>query len=331
MIRAARHTATEYSRTEPQRSVLPSDPDLLDGPFISYLPAGSGVTAHVETADMYWFYDLPDWLSGILVGIVFVSVGSIGLVATRRRVRKLHGVPHSHNEVVGFYLGAIAVFYGITLGLLAVSTWTTYSDVEAKVDQEAIALGGLYRSVSSYPEPVRSQLQQELRSYAREVIDVGWPEQRRGIVPYGGGIKLAVFQTDFLQYEPKSETQKIVHAEAYRQFNSLVERRRARLDSVTEALPGVMWAMVLIGALISIGVTWLFDTASFRMHFYLTSLLSALLGLIIFLVAVLDNPYRGTVSVGPEAIERVYDQIMTPSSAPQVMTPSSQVPPATPK
>jgi hypothetical protein len=296
---------------------------LLDGSFISYLPGRGVVTTCLEIDAMYWFYDLPGWLSGILVGIVFVAIGAIGLFATRKWVRELHRVDYSHNDIVGFYLAAITVFYGITLGLLAVSTWTTYSDVESKVDQEAIALGGLYRSVGSYPEPVRSQLQQDLRSYTREVIDVGWAQQRHGIVPSGAGAKLAAFQTDFLQFEPKSETQKIVHAEAYRQFNALVERRRARLDSVTAGLPGPLWAMVLIGAFISIAVTWLFDTASFRMHMLLTLLLSALLGLMIFLVAILDNPYRGTVSVGPEALERVYDQIMTPSSAPQVMTPPS--------
>jgi hypothetical protein len=45
----------------------------------------------------------------------------------------------------------------------------------------------------------------------------------------------------------------------------------------------------------------------------MTTLLSVLLGLIIFLIAVLDNPYRGSVSVTPEPLERVYEQIMTPA------------------
>ncbi len=261
---------------------------------------------------MYWFYDIPGWLSGILVVSVFGVVGTIGLIATRSWVHRLHVAHQATNDVVGFYLGAITVFYGITLGLLAISTWNTYSDVESRVDQEAIALGSLYRSVGSYPDPERGELQQALREYAHEVIEVGWPQQRRGIVPTGAGAKLAEFQTRFLQFEPKTETQKIVHAEAYRQFNTLVERRRGRLDSVNAGLPGPLWAMVLIGALISIAVTWMFDVASFRLHAWLTFLLSGLLGLLIFLVAVLDNPYRGTVSVGPEALQRVYDQIMKP-------------------
>jgi hypothetical protein len=45
----------------------------------------------------------------------------------------------------------------------------------------------------------------------------------------------------------------------------------------------------------------------------MTVLFSCLLGLLIFLIAVLDNPYRGRLSVTPEALERVYQQVMVPS------------------
>jgi hypothetical protein len=30
----------------------------------------------------------------------------------------------------------------------------------------------------------------------------------------------------------------------------------------------------------------------------------------VFMVAALDNPYRGKISVGPEPLERVYQQIV---------------------
>jgi len=46
------------------------------------------------------------------------------------------------------------------------------------------------------------------------------------------------------------------------------------------------------------------------MHFWMTGLTSTLLGLMIFLVAAMDHPYLGKVSVTPEPIEFVYDQLM---------------------
>lgn len=59
------------------------------------------------------------------------------MVLTRSWIRKLHRIDHSHNDIVGFYLADITVFYGITLGLVAVGTWETYSDVQNRIEHEA--------------------------------------------------------------------------------------------------------------------------------------------------------------------------------------------------
>jgi hypothetical protein len=78
-------------------------------------------------------------------------------------------------------------------------------------------------------------------------------------------------------------------------------------------MPGPLWTLVILGALVSIGVTWFFHTASFNIHIWMTVLFSGLLGLMIYLVAALDNPYRGKVSVTAEPLEQVYQQIMVPA------------------
>jgi Protein of unknown function (DUF4239) len=262
--------------------------------------------------NFYWLYDLPNFLLCALIIAFFIVIGLGGLFATRRWVRRLHSADHSHNDIVGFYLAAITVLYGITVGLVAVGTWETYSDVQNRVEREAAALGALYRDVGAFPEPIRSQMQADLRTYARQVIDVGWPMQRKGIVPNNASPVLSDFQASFMSFEPATERQKIVSAEAYRAFNELTESRRARLNSINAELPGPVWAVVIAGAVLSIVTTWFFDTTSAGMHTYLTVLLSILLGLIVFMIVALDNPYRGRISVTGEPLERVYQQIMVP-------------------
>lgn len=262
--------------------------------------------------DLHWLYDLSNLTLGALIVLFFTAIGAGGLLLTRRWVRRLHQIDHSHNDIVGFYLAAITVFYGITLGLVAVGTWETYADVQNRVDHEAVTLGALYRDVGAYPEPLRSQLQNDLRGYVRQVIDVGWPMQQRGIVPNNASGALSDFQRDFMSFEPTTERQKILSAEAYRAFNELTGSRRARLNSVTAELPKPLWILVLAGAVLSIATTWLFHTRSFSMHFWPTVFFSVLIGLLIYLIVSLDNPYRGRVSVSPEPLERVYRQIMAP-------------------
>jgi hypothetical protein len=260
--------------------------------------------------NMYWVYDLPNWLFGALTIALTEVIALGGMYATRKWVRRIHGGEHSHNEVVGFYLGAVCVFYGITLGLLAVGTWQTYSDVETRVGEEAAAVGVLYRDVSIFPEPNRSELQSDLRQYTRQIIDVAWPLQRRGIVPQNEGIVLSTLQSHLINFEPQTEGHKALYAEAYRGFDRLAELRGRRLQSVREGLPGPLWTIVLAGAFLSIAVTWFFDMKSQSMHFWMTVMFSALLGLLIFLLAAMDNPFRGEISVSPEPFELVYQRRM---------------------
>jgi hypothetical protein len=260
--------------------------------------------------NMYWVYDLPNWLFGVLTIAVTIAIGLAGLFATRKWVRRIHGSEHSHNEVVGFYLGAVCVFYGITLGLIAVGTWQTFSDVETRVGEEAAGVGVLYRDISSFPEPYRTELQADLRQYTRQVIDVGWPQQRRGIVPEGEGNLLTGFQAHLISFEPQTEGQKALFAEAYRGFERVAEYRGRRLQSVRQGLPGPLWTIVFAGAFLTIAVTWFFDMKSQGMHFWMTVMLSALLGLLIFLLGAMDNPFRGEISVSSEPFELVYQRRM---------------------
>ena len=259
---------------------------------------------------MYWVYDIPNWLFAIVCIAAFTGFGLAGVLLSRSFVRRLHQRDHSHNDIVGYYLAAVTVFYGITLGLVAIGTWTTYSDVQTKVDREAQVIGALYRDARTYPEPQRTALLRDIRGYTRQVIDVSWPAQRRGIVPNGSGVFLDLVQHDMETFEPVTNAQQSLHEEAYKQFNILVEARRSRLNSVTASIPTSLWMLVILGALVSITVTMFFDTASRPMHLWMTGLMSSLLGLLIFLVGTLDHPFRGKVSVSPAPLEQVFQQVM---------------------
>jgi len=258
---------------------------------------------------LYWIYNLSSAAMCVLVVGFFVAVCVSGLFLTRGWVRRLH-IDHSHNDIVGFYLAAIAVIDAITLGLLAVGTWETYTEVQLRVDHEAATLAAIYRDASGYPEPLRTRLQNDLRFYYHQVVDVAWPMQQRGIIADVSGVALQQFQRDFMEFEPVTEQQKIIAAETYRTFNELSECRRNRIDSVTTGLPGPLWVMVIAGALLGIASTWLFHTANFSMHLWLSVVFAVLIALPVYIILALDNPYRGQISIGPEPLVRVYDQLM---------------------
>ena len=69
--------------------------------------------------------------------------------------------------------------------------------------------------------------------------------------------------------------------------------------------------MVLLGAFANTLLLWMLKMPM-RVHAILTGLLSAFTGLVIFLVAAMDFPFRGEVSIGAEAFEQVFATVMQP-------------------
>jgi hypothetical protein len=259
--------------------------------------------------NFFWLYDLPNWQFGLLTVVVFIVFSMVGLALSRRAILRFIG-KHAHNDMVSFYLAAVGVFYGITLGLIAVGTYTSYSEADSIAAQEAASVSALYRDVSSYPEPARTVLRNQLKEYARIVIEEVWPLQQLGGVPRFGTKQLDNINMSLLEFAPTTEREKIIHAEALHQFNILLTQNSLRLQSVKNGLPITMYMVIIIGALLNIMVSWLFIIDNFRLHSLLNILMAGLLGLLVFLIAVMDYPYRGNYSIQPDGLEFVRDNIM---------------------
>jgi hypothetical protein len=263
-----------------------------------------------------WVYDLPNWIFCPLTMTVWVAFGLAGLRLMRPLAVSLVGpgadaeLVGRHNELVSYFMSAAGVFYGITLGLVAVGTWTTYTEVEARVEREAAEIAALYRDISSYPEPVRSRTQALLREYTDHVIDHAWPQQRIGAMPTGGDEILITLQKTFAAFDPATNGDTVVHAEVFAKFNDLVEGRSLRLQAVRSGLPGAMWALVVFGGVITLGVGWFFVAEKRAALRLLTGLLAALVGLLVFIMVEMDRPFRGGFGISAAPYELVRSQLM---------------------
>jgi len=257
-------------------------------------------------------FDVPLIITApIIVGsLCLFAIG--GLLLVRRHVLPRLRIHHEDAHFSGTMVHSVMVFYGLALALIAVNVFETYADVSKIISQEATALAVLYRDVSAYPEPIRSQLQKELRDYVDYVIQEAWPLQQRGQVPSAGIERINHFQSILVIFEPATEGQKLLHAEALRAYNNMVQARRLRLDAVSTGLPGVMWGVMLAGAIISLSASFFFQVDDVRLHVILVTLLAMFMGLVIFMTLTLDRPFRGDLGVRPDPYQLIYDHLMKP-------------------
>jgi hypothetical protein len=257
------------------------------------------------STDFFWIYEIPPTRLALLSIGVFVGFYWAGLILFRPILRQFVKNTRGANDIVGYILSCFCVFYGLLLGLIAVTAYQNVSEAGSNVTREAAALSALYEDVSRYPEPHGQNLRWLLRDYTRYVIKYAWPLQQQGIVPEEGTIRAEAFNDRLLDFEPRTPAQEILHAEALRQFNHFLECRRMRLFSVKSALPASMWFVMILGAVLTIAMCWLFDM-TFVTHLVLGGILAAYLGTMMYLIIDMNQPFRGDVSISPEAFETLY-------------------------
>jgi len=259
---------------------------------------------------MLWMYDLPTWLLGLIIVTFFVVVSLLGLFFFHRRLHKSQSANVIDNGTVGWFFSGLTLLYGLLLGLLTVATWGSFTDASGIASQESATLSVLYRDLTGYSEPQQTELKDKLRAYTRFIIEKSWPAQRRGLIDGGESVKLEGLQNQLFETEPQTVGQQIVHTEAIRAFNSLVELRRQRIEALRGSVPNVLWSVVLIGAVATIIFSYCFSVVEFRLHALLTGILAGMIGLLVFLIIILDHPFWGEVSVSADAYERVFNHVM---------------------
>jgi hypothetical protein len=248
----------------------------------------------------YWIYDIDTPQLALLITGTFVGFFWIGCFLVRPILRTFVRARWGTNDIVGYVLSCFGVFYGLLLGLIAVAAYQNLTRAEENVAREAVALTALYQDLAAYPDPLRQSLRDELRDYSTFVIDTAWPLQREGIVLPEGIKKVLAFREGLRAFEPQTLNQAVFHAETLRQFDAFYEARRIRVHDVRSGIPAVMWYVVIVGGLINLSIVWLFEMRLIT-QLFLGGMLAFFMGTMIFLIAAMDNPYKGEVSVTPDA------------------------------
>jgi hypothetical protein len=253
---------------------------------------------------------LPLWLLAAVLTLMLVGTGLAALYAARRWLIPWMKLRYEDAYVGAVVVQSVMVLYSLVAALIAVGVWTKYTQVEGTISAEATAIASLWRDLGSYPEPTRTEAREILRGYTHQVIHGAWPQQRQGKIPREGVEWMNRLQATLFAFEPQSEGKKISHGEALRAFNTMVTARRQRVDAVNTGLPGVLWFVLLPGALGCVLLSVLFKVDNAWYQGVLVASLAGFLSMILFVIITLDRPLQGDMAIGPGSYQLIYDQLM---------------------
>ena len=209
-----------------------------------------------------------------------------------------------NNDLIGWQLTIIGTTYAVILGFMLYTVWTAYGAAQLNSDLEANALRNVYSLAPGLPEPQRTQLRQQARAYAETVVSRDWPEMARGEIPEGShAISQQMLHTaQAIQVDSPTSAVYLDHI-----FSSLVtlsEHRRTRVLQTVYKLPAIFWAVLIVGAIVTIASAATFGARTPLLHAFQVTSFTLLVTLVLLAIGDVNLPFQGWVHVDNYAFIR---------------------------
>jgi Protein of unknown function (DUF4239) len=199
---------------------------------------------------------LPVWLAGLLLVVVPTVLAMAAQVLLRRSVglERLR----TNNEVAGFKFAAVGVLYAVLLAFVVIVVWEKFAAADDKVSEEAGAMATIYRLADGMDKQIGDPLRDSLNAYLRTVVATEWPAMEHGRGSASVGQALHDIYASILTFAPADRRGGVLLSEILRQLDLVTQARRARLNAAAGIVPGVLWFVLFLGAVVTVGFTFFF-------------------------------------------------------------------------
>jgi hypothetical protein len=243
------------------------------------------------------------WLQGVLIigGSLVLALGGFTLV---HRYVPSH-VREEQNDVAGFIYAVLGVMYAILLAYVTIVVWQQFDDTSSLVDQEATDLANIYHGVDQFPDPGKSRVHEIVRNYVETTINDEWPLLASGQTSPQSNELAHDLQMALTELPISTEADQVLADHALTAYHDFSTSRRLRIFQAGVGVHPLLWVMLIGGAIITIGFTYLFGVSNARAHAAMIAALTLVIAGTLFMIEVTNYPFSGDVHVTPDALHEV--------------------------
>lgn len=240
------------------------------------------------------------WIN-ILIIVASVAAATLMLWLVRRvsapRERK------RSNDFTAAVVTIIGTLYAVLLAFLLSGVWIHHENASGDAEMEAVQVINIFRVANQFPEPERTKIRMLVREYVETVLNVEWPQMLKRQPPRGGGRILDELWATSGAATMVQGSQRLAMGELMSSLSSLTQYRGIRILETTDALPPILWAVLIAGGAMTILAVCFFGVPNFRFELLQIAVLSFLISLVLVAIAAIDRPYQGTVRIRPDALQ----------------------------
>jgi hypothetical protein len=244
---------------------------------------------------LHLMHDVPLWVTAVML-VVGAAIYSIGLMLV---VRAAYGVERLrlNNEVAGFKFAVIGVFYAVMLAFVVIAVWEDFRKTEDAVRDEAKAAIDLHRITFALPVEGGAEIRKHLVAYANDVLEHEWQTMALGepsdlVIRDLDQLSQAIFSVS-----PQDSQDLALYQDALRLLASMTDNRNERLDSSDGSMPWILWFVLIVGGLITLGYPAFFGSTNKFAQILMTAALAELVALALLLSLAFDYPFTGDARI----------------------------------
>lgn len=250
----------------------------------------------------------------ILLLVGFISLALLGQYVVNRLVsRDVLELHHSAGEAM---MGVVGTLFSVLLGFMVASAMDKYHDAQMHGEQEASNCASIFRVARGLSDEDRPRLRELAREYVNDVVDNEWPKMEKGVKINHGWVSYQKLWEACVAVVPENDRQSNLHQGLIASMQALGEHRRARLLLAQTTMPPALWAVVGLGAVITIALSYVFASQFPKVQGFMTTLVASALALNIWLLAAYSHPYSGELRIKPNMFELLRESVLVVPDTP---------------
>jgi Protein of unknown function (DUF4239) len=233
--------------------------------------------------------------SAILLILISIPLSLAGIFLVRKTIKGES--LRLHHDVIDPVLAVLGTLFAILIGFMLANSMQRFEEARSNIEHEAGAIADVYRLSAGFPVDVRDPMRKHCLRYVETVIKDEWPAMQEGNFSDSSWDAINEIWADCLTYQPVTQGQSNIHQLIVGAITQAGECRRTRLAQLNYRLPNTLWFIVIFGGVSTIVLTFFFSVASLRLQVAMTTIITTIIGLNIYMLAGYDAPFSGDIAL----------------------------------
>ena len=249
---------------------------------------------------------LPTWVGG---GMAMSIVGVVGFVVYFISSKLISKYQRGElKEPISSVFRVVGLLVSLMLSLAFSEVIAEVRTIRNAVEREAVAISDTFTNLKLFDIEKTQEIRSILVEYAKAIIEDDWPSLANDKLGRNTGAIRGKFSEALINLEPANSTQEKLWSLIMADIDALSDHRFIRLNAAL-AKPSVYIYVIIFGFLITMACFGVYQPQGPLV--VLVSLYTVFVGLVLFLIVKLSDPFQGDIGIEPTVFEYLVETMQS--------------------